>query len=175
MSNKAGHSARADHLGSRPLRLLLVNPTIADKREHVHIGLGTVGTYVKLHSHHHVRILDFMIFSRKWKERLREVLDEYEPDLVGMYISSPYFPAARKVAQEIKQLRPTLPVLAGGHHPTLSPDDTMGEPAFDMLIIGEGEKPMVTLLNTMAENRPLDEVPGLWWREGATIRKTPIA
>jgi hypothetical protein len=45
------------------LRLLLVNPTIADKREHVHIGLGTVGTYVKQHSSHEVRILDFMACS----------------------------------------------------------------------------------------------------------------
>jgi radical SAM superfamily enzyme YgiQ (UPF0313 family) len=153
----------------------LVNPTIVDKREHVHIGLGTVGTYVKLHSHHEVRILDFMAFRRTWRERLRQVLDEYQPDLVGMYISSPYFPAARSVAQEIKRLAPELPVLAGGHHPTLSPDDTMTERAFDMLIVGEGEKPMVTLLDTMAAGGSLDEVPGLWWRDGEAIHKVPKA
>jgi anaerobic magnesium-protoporphyrin IX monomethyl ester cyclase len=157
------------------LRLLLVNPTIVDKREHVHIGLGTVGTYVKLHSPHEVRILDFMAFRRTWRERLRRVLDEFRPDLVGMYISSPYFHAARTVAQEIKRVAPRVPVLAGGHHPTLSPDDTMTERAFDMLIIGEGEKPMVTLLDTMAAGRSLDEVPGLWWRDGDTIRKIPKA
>lgn len=169
-----GNAQEAIRDGSKR-RLLLLNPTIADKREHVHIGLGTVGTYVKLHSAHDVRILDFMIFSRTWQERLRQVLDEYQPDLVGMYISSPYFPAARKVAQEIKRLRPSLPVLAGGHHPTLSPDDTMAESAFDMLIIGEGEKPMVTLLDTMAAGRSLDDVPGLWWRDGETIHKIPKA
>jgi radical SAM superfamily enzyme YgiQ (UPF0313 family) len=154
---------------------LLVNPTIADKREHVHIGLGTVGTYVKQHSSHEVRILDFMAFRRTWKERLRQVLDEYQPDLVGMYIASPYLPAARNVAGEIKQLAPSLPVLAGGHHPTLSPEKTIAEPCFDMLIIGEGEKPMVKLLDTMAAGRPLDEVPGLWWRDGEEIRKVPKA
>src|SRR5262249_2910595 len=112
------------------LRLLLVNPTIADKPEHVHIGLGTVGTYVKQHSAHEVRILHFMACRGTWRERLRHVLDEYRPDLVGMYISSPYFPAARTVAQEIKRLAPRVPVLAGGHHATLSPDATMAEPAF---------------------------------------------
>ncbi len=157
------------------LRLLLVNPTIVDKREHVHIGLGTVGTYVKLHSSHDVRILDFMAFKRSWRQRLRQALDDYRPDLVGMYISSPYFPAARTVAQEIKRLAPNLPVLAGGHHPTLSPDDTMTERAFDMLIIGEGEKPMVTLLDTVAGERPLHDVPGLWWRDGETMHRTPKA
>jgi radical SAM superfamily enzyme YgiQ (UPF0313 family) len=157
----------------RKLRLLLVNPTIADKREHVHIGLGTVGTYVKLHSPHDARILDFMAFRRTWRERLRQVLDEYQPDLIGMYIATPYLPAARTVAQEIKRLAPNVPVLAGGHHPTLSPDDTIAEPAFDMLIIGEGEKPMLALLNTMADGRSLDEVPGLWWRDGDVVHKVP--
>ena len=79
---------------SRKLRLLLVNPTIVAKREHVHIGLGTVGTYVKERSGHDVRILDFMAFRHTWKERLRQVLDEYKPDLIGMYIATPYFGAA---------------------------------------------------------------------------------
>jgi radical SAM superfamily enzyme YgiQ (UPF0313 family) len=153
----------------------LVNPTIVDKREHLHIGLGTVGTYVRLHSHHDARILDFMAFRRTWRERLRQVLADYQPDLVGMYIASPYFPAAREVAEEIRRLRPGVPIVAGGHHPTLSPDDVMAQPAFDMLIVGEGEKPMVELLDTLSAGLPLDRVPGLWWRDGATIRKMPKA
>lgn len=157
------------------LRLLLVNPTIVDKREHLHIGLGTVGTYVARHSSHEVRIVDFMAFRRTWRQRLRQVMEEYRPDVVGMYIASPYFPAARTVAQEIKRLAPDLPVIAGGHHATLSPEATIAEPAIDMLIIGEGEKPMVMLLDTLAAGRPLDEVPGLWWRAGNEIRQTPKA
>jgi radical SAM superfamily enzyme YgiQ (UPF0313 family) len=164
--------------GPRPgkrLRLLLVNPTIVDKREHLHIGLGTVGTYVRRHTDHDVRILDFMAFRRTWRERLREVLAEYRPDLVGMYIASPYFPAARQVAEEIRRLAPGVPILAGGHHPTLSPDDVIAEPAFDMLVVGEGEKPMVALLDTLARSLPLDRVPGLWWRDGSTVRKVPKA
>ena len=161
--------------GGRALRLLLVNPTIVAKREHVHIGLGTVGTYVKRHSAHDVRILDFMACPRTWQTRLRQVMDEYRPDVVGIYISSPYFPAACTVARAIKQLAPDVPIVAGGHHPTLSPDDTIADPALDMLIIGEGEKPMVTLLDTLAGGRSLTEVPGLWWRDGMVIRKTPKA
>lgn len=161
--------------GERALRLLLVNPTIVEKREHVHIGLGTVGTYVKQRSRHDVRILDFIAHGRRWKDRLQEVLEEYRPDVIGMYVSSPYVPAAREVAQEIKRRTPDVPVVAGGHHPTLSPDSTMGDTCYDMLIIGEGEKPMVQLLDTIAAGRPLDEVAGLWWREGETIRKVPKA
>jgi anaerobic magnesium-protoporphyrin IX monomethyl ester cyclase len=174
-SQRASAGKSATGATGSKLRLLLVNPTIVDKREHVHIGLGVVGTYVKRHSSHEVRILDVMACRRTWRERLRQVLDEYRPDLIGMYISSPYVPAARSVAQEIKRLAPSVPLLAGGHHPTLSPEDTMADPAFDMLIIGEGEKPIVMLLDTMAAGGSLDTVPGLWWRDGDAIRKIPKA
>ena len=157
------------------MRLLLINPTIVDKREHVHLGLGTVGTYVKHHSGHDARILDFMSCPHKWHQRLAEVLADYRPDLIGMYIATPYFPAARAVAAEIKRLGSTAPVLAGGHHPTLSPDEVIAVRDFDMLIIGEGEKPVLQLLDTMAAGEPLAQVPGLWWREGDVVRKTPKA
>ncbi len=160
---------------SRPLRLLLLNPTIVDKREHLHIGLGTVGTYVKLHSRHDARILDFMVFRHVWKQKLRDVLAAYRPDLVGFYIASPYFPSAREIAEEIKRIDPALPLLAGGHHPTLAPDDVMACGAFDMLIVGEGEKPIVALLDTMASGGSLHDVPGLWFRESGTVQKIPKA
>lgn len=157
----------------RPLRLLLINPTTVQKREHVHIGLATVATYVEKHSAHTVRVLDFMIYRRVWREKLRETLADFRPDLVGFYISTPYFPAAREIAAEIRRLAPGLPILAGGHHPTLSPDAVMEAEEFDMLIVGEGEKPTVKLLDTMAAGEPLESVPGLWFREGGEIRKIP--
>lgn len=163
----------ARDVGPRRLRLLLVNPTIVDKREHVHIGLGTVGTYVKANSCHEVRILDFLANRHDWEIKLERSLTEYRPDVIGMYISSPYYPAARTVARAIKRLAPTVPIVAGGHHATLSPDATMTEASIDMLIIGEGEKPMVRLLDTIAAGEPLEQVPGLWWRDGAELRKTP--
>lgn len=157
------------------LRLLLVSPAIAVKREHLHIGLVAVGGYVEAHSRHRVRVLDFMVTSRIWRRRLREVLDEFEPDVVGMYLSSPYFPAARRVAAEIRQLRPQSPILAGGHHATLATEEVLSFPAFDMAVSGEGEIALLSLLDTLASGGKLDAVPGLCWREGDRIREVPRA
>ena len=74
---------------SRRLRLLIVNPTIVSKREHLHIGIATVGSYVRAHSDHEVRILDFMAHRRTWRRRLRDEIRDYAPDLIAMYVSSP--------------------------------------------------------------------------------------
>lgn len=159
--------------GSRALRVLLVNPLISGKFEHLHIGLTTIGSYVEIHSPHRVRILDFMAYRRLWRQALTDVLADFQPDVVGLYVSTPYFPAARQVADEIKRLLPGTLVVAGGHHATLSTAEVMEHPTIDMAIVGEGEKPFVILLDTIAADGPLDEVPGLWWRRGGELRKTP--
>ncbi len=157
------------------LRLLLVNPNIVTKREHVHLGIPTVGTYVRTHTRHEVRILDFMTSSaRTWRKRLKATLSEYRPDVIGMYISSPYFPVAREVAAAIKSLT-NVPLVAGGHHPTLAPQAVLGDPSFDWLIEGEGERAMVSLMDTLAVDGPLTDIPGLWWREDGGIRRNPKA
>jgi radical SAM superfamily enzyme YgiQ (UPF0313 family) len=131
-----------------------------------------VGSFVQAHSRHQVRILDFMTHRLTWRRRLREVLAEFIPDLVGMYVSSPYFPAAREVAAEIKRLTPA-PIVAGGHHATLSPEAVMAVPHFDLAIVGEGEEALVRLLDSLAAGQGLDRVPGLWWREGGAVRCVP--
>src|SRR5690606_17474037 len=120
-----------------------------DKPEHLHIGLTTVASYVRAHGGHHVSILDFVASRRSWERTLRERLEEERPDLVGMYISTPYLPAARRVAAAVRRLAPGVPIVVGGHHPTLAPDAVMECPELDMLIVGEGEKPMVRLLEAL--------------------------
>lgn len=155
--------------GSHGMRLLLINPTIVDKPEHLHIGLTTVASYVRAHSDHHVHILDFVASRREWRRTLRERLESERPDVVGMYISTPYVPAARRVAAEVHRLAPGVPIVAGGHHATLAPDSLMEGDEIDMLIVGEGEKPMLRLLDALAQGEPLDVVPGLVWRAGGAI------
>jgi radical SAM superfamily enzyme YgiQ (UPF0313 family) len=154
------------------MRLLLINPTIVDKPEHLHIGLATVASYVRAHSDHHVHILDFVASRREWPRALSACLERERPDLVGMYISTPYVPAAREVAREVRRLAPGVPILAGGHHATLAPDSLMEGDEIDMLIVGEGEKPLLRLLDALQASEPLDVVPGLWWREGDIIKKS---
>src|SRR3954468_7048726 len=96
-SSSSSGPAWSNRRSSDGLRFLLVNPTIVDKREHVHLGIGAVSTYVARHSPHRVRVLDFMACRNRWRARLREVIAEFRPDVIGMYVCSPYFPAACEV------------------------------------------------------------------------------
>lgn len=154
------------------MKILLVNPTITGEPEANHIGLVTLGTYLHARSAHRATVLDFAFHhGGDWRALLARRLDEFAPDVVGLYVSTPYFPSARAVADELKRLAPTRPVIAGGHHATLSPQSVIAHRAFDMLVIGEGEIPLLRLLDAMEAGRDLDEVPGLWFRrEGEVVK-----
>lgn len=155
-----------------PMRILLINPTLKGEPEAFHLGLTTIGTYVRANTAHDASVLDFAFHRSKWEKRLWDHIAAFKPDVIGIYISSPYFPSAREVTREIKRLRPDLPILAGGHHPTLAPDAVIAEESIDMLVIGEGEIPTVQLLDALAAGAPLDTVQGLWWKEKGAVRKT---
>ena len=73
-------------------------------------------------------------------------------------LGSPRMTDEKTVVDEIKRLSPGTIVVAGGHHATLSTSEVMQHPTIDMAIVGEGEKPFLALLNTLAEGRPLSDV-----------------
>ncbi len=157
--------------GEVPLKLLLINPTIVGEPEAFHVGLATIGTFVAKSGRHGATILDFAFHRANWEARLRARIESYEPDIIGIYVSTPYFPSARKVAAEIKRIRPGLRVLAGGHHATLAPEQVIADGSIDMLIVGEGELPVLELLDTLERGGDLHQVPGLWWKDGDAVHK----
>ena len=161
--------------GAPSLRLLMINPTVEGKPDHVHIGLGTVATYVHRNSAHAVRCLDFAQYRRNWRRRLARVMSEFEPDVVAFYLSTPYFPVARGVADEVRRLSPRATIVGGGHHATFEPERTLAHPAFDVAIRGEGELSMVALLDALEADAGLQDVPGLVWRDGEQQRENPRA
>ncbi len=155
------------------MRLLMINPTVQGKPDHVHIGLGTVATYVDRNCDHAVRCLDYAQDRRDWKRRLARVVSEFEPDVVAFYLSTPYFPVARIVADEVRRRCPDAVIVGGGHHATFEPERTLAHPAFDVVILGEGEVAMVALLDALQAGEGYDDVPGATWMDGDVRRENP--
>jgi hypothetical protein len=59
---------------------------------------------------------------------LRALVDfcvEWQPRWVGMSLMTPDLPRAQALTAALRQARPELPVVWGGIHPTLAPDDAL--------------------------------------------------
>jgi anaerobic magnesium-protoporphyrin IX monomethyl ester cyclase len=76
-------------------------------------------------------------------------------------LTGPMILGAIEVASASKKLRPELPVIFGGWHPSLLPQQTLKEPFVDIVVCGQGEVSLLEVVETLASGRPINDVPGV--------------
>lgn len=109
-------------------------------------------------------IIDLGLFSRP-QEILRERVQSFKPDLVG--ISSFTFEARvmHQVAEKVKELQPGCPVVVGGPHPTVFHQEILKDPNIDFAVVGEGEETLARLVDRLFGNGGSGPLPGVAYRE----------
>ena len=93
--------------------------------------------------------------------------------LTGQVIRS-----AVEVAQLVRGLRPGLPIIFGGWHPTLLPAQTLDEPFVDVVVRGQGERTLVELARLLSEGKKIEAVSGISHKLGGGIHhnsERPVA
>jgi anaerobic magnesium-protoporphyrin IX monomethyl ester cyclase len=85
-------------------------------------------------------------------------------------LTGPMISGAIEVASAVKSHSPWLPVIFGGWHPTLLPDETLSEPFVDMVVRGQGEITLVEVAQALADKQSLSDIAGLSWKK-AGLRK----
>lgn len=78
------------------------------------------------------------------------------------------------MARRLAKLVPTVPLLVGGTHPTLSPD-LIKDPAFTYQLVGEAEIAVTELADRLARRAPTNDIQGIWVCEAGTIRDNGVA
>jgi anaerobic magnesium-protoporphyrin IX monomethyl ester cyclase len=98
-----------------------------------------------------------------YKERIaREIEDAL---CLGISVlTGPMIHGAVEVAKASKKQRPKMPVIFGGWHPTLMPDETLAEPYVDIVVRGQGEITLRELATAIAEKKPLNNITGISWK-----------
>jgi anaerobic magnesium-protoporphyrin IX monomethyl ester cyclase len=74
---------------------------------------------------------------------------------------------AIEVATAVKAYSPWLPVIFGGWHPSLLPDETLNETFVDMVVRGQGEITIVEVAQALADKKALNNIAGLSWKNGS--------
>ena len=94
-------------------------------------------------------------------EALRSRVVAHEPDVLALSLVSKQWPEARRLVAELRPLL-ELPVVAGGLHPTFSPEQVLASPGFDYVCLGEGEEPMLDLVEALAGGAPTAGIANIW-------------
>ncbi len=98
-----------------------------------------------------------------------------DTDVLGLTSMTPTVSRAIDIAREVKVEKPDLPVIMGGPHATLLPDETMAvAPEVDIIVRGEGEESFVNLLTALEDRRSLENVRGITYRkDGVVVNNSP--
>ncbi len=110
----------------------------------------------------------------RFYDNLTEVLLSAGDDLVGLMTDADSLHHSVAIAERIKRRSPRTHVCIGG--PTTSPMKSRfleRFPAFDSLVVGEGEATFAELLAALRDGRQPAGVAGLSWRDGDTVHDNP--
>jgi radical SAM superfamily enzyme YgiQ (UPF0313 family) len=118
--------------------------------------------------------VEIKYFDAPLTDDLKKKIDDFRPDIIGLSILSAHFRFSRTISRFIKKFFPSIPVIVGGLHPTLAPDETISDPSVDMICIGEGEYAFAELLERMESKKDITSIKGIWVKQGGTIHKNGI-
>lgn len=96
-----------------------------------------------------------------------------KPDIVGFSVITDNFNWAVSVAQDIKRVL-DVPIIFGGVYPSASPEYVLAQECVDMVCLGEGEYPMLELLNSMQKGDIDYEIRNFWFKENGRIIRNQV-
>jgi anaerobic magnesium-protoporphyrin IX monomethyl ester cyclase len=81
---------------------------------------------------------------------------------------------ALRVSRAAKARNPRLPVIWGGWHPSLMPEQCLASEVVDACVVGQGERTIATLVAALHQGRSFAEIPGVVWkRDDEIVRNAP--
>lgn len=150
--------------------ILLIQPYLGEMdviRDKPHLPLSLIQAATLVSQEYNIKILDLRLIS-DYRPIIRKELSS-NPLFVGFSVMSGR-PVARalEVSKYIKQIS-DVPVLWGGHHPTLDQENVIANPNVDMIVIGDGEKVVRELADRLSSNKSLDGLKGVWFKKDNEI------
>lgn len=97
-------------------------------------------------------------------------IDEFKPDLLAVSTMTTSYDFA---VETLRKLKIKCPVVVGGVHPTISPQEAISEKVFDIVCVGEGEGALSDLCAAMQEGRDYTGIKNLWVKSNGKAHRNP--
>ncbi|OQZ00154.1 MAG: hypothetical protein B6D35_07550 [Candidatus Brocadia sp. UTAMX2] len=130
----------------------------------VRMGLLSIGSVLSQHSYS-VKILDGILGKVDLASELHQIRPQ-ETLFVGISSMTAQLPSAVKAATIIREKHPSLPIIWGGVHATLFPEETCSDSLADIVVIGEGEYTCLELAEALSGIRDLHSIKGIVYKNG---------
>lgn len=137
-------------------------------------GIASVGGNID--PEHQVVLVDLIRQRGSIKKYLTKVVRKTEPELIGLSAMAWQYDTCVKIARLLKHLRPEAKIVIGGYHATLMHEEIAASPEaewIDFIIRGEGEEACRRLVNALALQDSLSDIPSLSWKNDSIFVHNP--
>ncbi len=141
------------------------------------LGIMYLASALRDHGYENIRLLDMRPDLMSVGEAIEEIVS-FRPMFVGLSSLSYEAPVVAEIVKSIRDFNPDIHICLGGPFPTSMREDTFKIVSADSIVIGEGEKAIVSLMQGIANsnNSPrtmkMNCVPGVLFRSGKDIAGT---
>jgi len=95
------------------------------------------------------------------------------PGLIGFSVMTGRQTKHSAQMSELIKEKSGVPILWGGIHPSLLPQQCLAEDYVDLIAVGEGEETIIELVQKLEKKEPLDTVFGLGFKKDGQIKLNP--
>ncbi len=152
------------------MRVLFIYPDICAASGRFQQGIGYLSSVLKKDGHK-----TFLLHVKKEvsKEKLCGEVHRLNPDIIGFSTTTNQYPYVRLYSSWIKG-NFDIPIVCGGIEPTLSPDKVISDKNIDVVCVGEGEYPLLELVNRLEDGKDITDIKNLWIKVGEKLYRNLV-
>ena len=145
------------------------------------LGIEYISALLKEHNYETFLLFDPQLFDDlylsikplsflfQYKNRLMKEVKRKKPDVVAFSIVSDIFGWACSYAENIKRKHPDTKIVFGGPHVTAVPKHVLKNWFVDFVVVGEGEYPMLELMNALRDKEDVTGIKNLGYKRNGEI------
>ena len=141
-------------------------PAFSSQEATAPLGILAVSTPL-LRAGYQVRIIDSTITPNFQAQVLKELDDAL--CLAVSLVTGPMIRETVQIARAAKKLYPSKPVILGGWHPSLLPDQTLAAEYVDIIVKGQGEEALLDIVQHIEAGESMKGIPGVGYKEDGRI------
>jgi radical SAM superfamily enzyme YgiQ (UPF0313 family) len=154
----------------RSKKVVFFFPAFSSQEATAPLGILAVATPL-LRAGYEVSIIDSTITPNFQKRVLEEVSDAL--CLAVSLVTGPMIRETVQIARAVKALYPDKPVILGGWHPSLLPDQTLSAPYVDIVVKGQGEDALLEIVQRIEAGESCQGIAGAAYKEDGRLRFNP--
>lgn len=154
----------------RSKKVLFFFPAFSSQEATAPLGVLAVSTPL-LRAGYQVQIIDSTI-TPQFQKRVLEALEDSLCLAVSL-VTGPMIRETVQIAKAAKMLYPDKPIILGGWHPSLLPDQTLAAEYVDVVVKGQGEDALLEIVQHIEAGESLKNIAGVGYKENGKLCFNP--